>query len=355
MSTNAMTGKQRYISALRGIKPDKIPYFAGNYNSFITYRYGVTVRQYLDEPAHTAELMARFCNEYQFDQFLAGVGYIMYGCGPELGVRWEWPPNNFPAAVEGPFKNPADVDKFEVPTEPRGYFKNYLENIRGVNQALGQHTYVTASILGPFSSSCFLRGVDKVMVDAKMNLDFYNKYMAKAMDLSRFFAREVFKALADPPQAPMFNEVFLIPEMVSPKFYHEHIAPYDREIVSEFKLTDLFANIMGKPNDPMSQKIGRMFYDYLYGTKESLAVIEQVAKAKLPGLPGMVSVSGRGLVQWPKQQVLDFVHKGVDTVVAAGMVPCVSVISVQPNSPESAKDVADKLAALRKFIDGYKL
>jgi hypothetical protein len=34
MTTGAMTGKQRFISALLGIKPDKIPYFAGNYNSF---------------------------------------------------------------------------------------------------------------------------------------------------------------------------------------------------------------------------------------------------------------------------------------------------------------------------------
>ncbi len=355
MTAGAMTGKQRYISALRGIKPDKIPFFAGNYNAYITYTYGISVREYLDNPAHTAELMVRFCQEYQFDQFLAGIGYILYGCGPELGVRWEWAADNFPAAVEGPIKTAADVERMQAPTEPSGYFKNYLENIRGVNQAVGETTYVTASVLGPFSTSCFLRGIENVMLDAKTNLNLYNAYMTKAMDYTRFFAREVQKALSNPPQMPTFNEVFLVPEMVSPKFYHEHISPYSDKLAAELKLTNLFANMMGKPNDPMSQKIGRLFYDYVYGTKESLAVIEQVAKAKLPGLPGMVSVSGRALVQWPKQQVLDFVRKGVEVVAAAGMVPCVSVISVQPNSPESARDVADKLHALRDLIDAYRL
>jgi hypothetical protein len=353
--SSPMTSKQRYISALQGIKPDKIPFFAGNYNSFITYRYGITIRQYLDEPAHTAELMTRFCKEYQFDQFLAGIGYILYGCGPEMGVRWEWTPDNFPAAVEGPIKTAADVDSIQVPAEPSGYFKNYLEMISGVNQAIGQTTYISANLLGPFSTACFLRGIENVMLDALLNPELYDRYMVKAMDISRYFAREVQKVLSDPPQVPFFNEVFLVPEMVSPKFYHERISRYSDTLARELKLSNFLANVMGKPNDPESQKSSRLYFDYFYGTKESVEVIAQVARTKPPGLPGMVSISGRALVMWPRQQILDFVHAGVDAVVEAGMVPAVSVISVQPNSPESMRDVADKLAALRKFIDDYKL
>jgi uroporphyrinogen-III decarboxylase len=354
MSTSTMTSKQRYIAALRGIKPDKIPFFAGNYNSFITYRYAITVEQYLDDPVHTAELMTRFCTEYQFDQFLAGIGYILYGCGPELGVRWEWTPNNFPAAVEGPIKTAADVDRLEVPSAPSGYFKKYLQMIRGVNQAIGQTTYVSANLLGPFSTACFLRGIENVLLDAKLDLDLYDRYMSKAMDISRYFAREVQKVLADPPQVPFFNEVFLVPEMVSPQFYHERISQYSDKLAAELGLSNFLASVMGKPNDPESQKTSRLYFDYFYGTKESVELIAQVAKTKPAGLPGMISVSGRALVQWPKQRILDFVHQGVDAVIDAGMVPTVSVISVQPNSPQSAQDVADKLAALRTFIDDYQ-
>lgn len=351
MATVAMTGKQRYIASSRGERPDKLAFWAGNYNNFITRYYGITVPEYLDNPVHTAELMVKFVNEFEFDQLLAGVGYILYGCGPELGVKWEWAGDNFPAAVEGPFKTEADVDKFQIPKAPSGYFAKYLQNIGKAYEAIGDRVLVTASLLGPYSAACFLRGVENVMLDAKLNLPFYQKYMSKCVELSKYFGRELFKVFP----TPLFNEVFLVPEMVSPKFYWDYIVPYDTPVCQEFKLSNAFAGMMGKPGDVASQKMGRFMYDYLYGTKESLQVIEAMSKTKIPGFGGFVTVSGRMLVAWSKDEILDFVKKGVDILMKAGTIPGISAFSVQPPSVESAHDVADKLHALQQFRDNYKL
>ena len=346
-----ITGKERYITTLRGGKPDKLPFFAGNYNNFITQYYGITVRQYLDEPALTAELMVRFVEEFELDQFLAAVGYILYGCGPELGITWKWVEKEFPAAVEGPIKTEADVDKIEVPSEPTGYFKKYLEMIRLVNDAIGDRVFVTASLLGPFSSACFLRGVEQVLLDSKLNLPLYDKYMAKCVDLSVYFGQQLLPVL----KTPTFNEIFLIPEMINPSFFHQHIAPYDDQVCQRFHLTNSFAALVGRPGDRASQKAAHTVYDMLFGTKESLEVIEQGLASWLPGFPVFVSVSGNMLINWPKDEILDFVRKGIDLTRSHGYYPAISLISVQPPTRESALDVADKLRGIVDLRDNYPL
>jgi hypothetical protein len=345
------TGKERYVTTISGGKPDKLPFFVGNYNNFITNYYGITVREYLDKPARTAELMVRFVEEFEFDQFLAAVGYILYGCGPEMGVKWEWAGENFPAAVEGPIKSEQDLEKIQIPDAPTGYFKNYLEMIRLINEAIGDRVFVTASILGPFSTACFLRGVQEVMIDTKLNMTLFEKYMAKCVEISKYFGRNMYNVL----KTPMFNEIFLIPELINPRFYYQHIVPYIDKVCHEFNLINSFSAFVGRPDDEASRKAGRILYDALFGTKESLEVIEEALKHVIPGFPFFVAVSGRMLVNWPKDEILDFVKKGVDLVRSHNLYPAISLISVQPPSPESAQDVADKMRRINEFRNSYSL
>ena len=95
-----MNGIERYDAAVRQEPPDKIPIRIGNYNMFICNYYEITIRQYVDDPALNAEVFVRFVREFGFDSVKAGLGYILYGCGPELGPEWMFIEGDFPACVK---------------------------------------------------------------------------------------------------------------------------------------------------------------------------------------------------------------------------------------------------------------
>ena len=127
-----MNGIERYAAVLRQERPDKIPLRVGNYNMFICQYYGITVQDYLNDPALNAELLVRFAEDFNFDSIKPGLGYILYGCGPEMGPQWKFVENDFPGCVKGVIDTPEDIEKVEIPAEPTGYFHNFLEINRRV-------------------------------------------------------------------------------------------------------------------------------------------------------------------------------------------------------------------------------
>jgi hypothetical protein len=122
-----MNSIERFNCVLNRQRPDKIPIRVGNYNVFMTHYYRIGIRDYLENPALNADLFVQMIKEFDLDSVKAGLGYILYGCGPEMGPVWEFPEDNFPAATRGVIANSSDIDKVTIPSEPTGYFKNFLE------------------------------------------------------------------------------------------------------------------------------------------------------------------------------------------------------------------------------------
>ena len=119
-----MNGIERYDAAVRQEPPDKIPIRIGNYNMFICNYYEITIRQYVDDPALNAEVFVRFVREFGFDSVKAGLGYILYGCGPELGPEWMFIEGDFPACVKGIIDGPKDIEKVIIPGDEPGSAKD---------------------------------------------------------------------------------------------------------------------------------------------------------------------------------------------------------------------------------------
>jgi len=73
---------------------------------------------------------------------VVGVGYIFYGCGPEIGVNLEFPERNL-LGPEGEFIKPRkDIDHFQFPSAPTGYCKKLFEIVKRVNQEIGERIYL---------------------------------------------------------------------------------------------------------------------------------------------------------------------------------------------------------------------
>ena len=105
-----MNSIERCEAVVNQEKPDKIPIRIGNYNMFICNYYGITIREYVDDPALNAEVFVKFVREFDFDDVKAGLGYILYGCGPELGPHWKFTEGDFPACVKGIIDEHQDID-----------------------------------------------------------------------------------------------------------------------------------------------------------------------------------------------------------------------------------------------------
>lgn len=121
-----MNGRESYTAVLNNERPSKIPIRVANYNMFVCRYYGITIQEYLDDPAMNASVVVKFLKEFGVDSIKAGIGYIFYGCGPEMGPTWHFPEAEFPACVKGIIDEAGDIDKIALPAVPSGYFKKFL-------------------------------------------------------------------------------------------------------------------------------------------------------------------------------------------------------------------------------------
>jgi len=156
-------------------------------------------------------------------------------------------------------------------------------------------------------------------------------------------------------------EVFLSPDLISPEYYHQHIAGYIDRVVKHFKdrglsLPNSFGPFMGRPGNQESQRLGRLMYDHFYGSKESLEVVRQAVEHALPGYPATITLSGRMMVQWPKSEIIDFLKQGLDFIVRRnGLYPSVRLTSLQPPDRPSSLIMAEKVRAVAETVNSFPL
>ena len=351
-----MTPQQRMLSATAGQRPDKLPLFAAAANSFICYRYGLSISDYLENTKTCAQATVDFIEEYGLDSCVIASGYILYGCGPEVGVEWQFTNGEFPGFGQGPFQSEADLARFSVPQEPAGYFSNYIDIISRVSSVLGETHHLNANILGPFAAACFLRGIENTLTDSVANKSFFSAYMKICTVLSVYFGRWV-QSTGVP--FTTLNEIFLTPQMISPAAYHELIAPWDhlaQERLKPREAPNIMGTFMGQPEKHESQIAGRAMYKAFFGVNDSIEDVKDAFKVALPGMPFPLAVSGRMLDSWDADKIIHFLREAIDFLVGQnGVYPSISLISVQAGTTKKADEISYKLKKIREFRDSLSL
>ncbi|MCF8026185.1 MAG: hypothetical protein K9K82_11955 [Desulfobacteraceae bacterium] len=351
-----MTPKQRVAAARDQKKPDKLPIMAANSNTFICQYYDMTVRQFLTDVDLCTEGNRRFTEEFEVDYNLCVNGYILYGCGPELGCEWRFAGDNFPGFVSGPLQGPGDLKRIEVPDTSSGYFAHYLQVTRNLQEAIGDRYHLSVSILGPFAVACFLRGIQEALCDTVADLDFFHLYMEKATELSIWIGRQILNTGID---HPILNEIFLTPEMIRPDAYHELIAPYDRrvqETLGPENAPNSLAAFMGQPGDRDSQRGGAELYRAFFSGVEKIKDLESVLSHRMPGMPFPAAISGRALDSRPLDELLDYLKQVLDYLVGEkNMYPMILLSPVQADSPDKARAIGSKIKRIQALRDSYLL
>jgi hypothetical protein len=347
---------ERVVASKKGIKPDKIPISTGPTNEFICHRYGISIEDYLTNAEWCTECSIKFVREFEVDSSVVAPGYILYGCGPEVGVKWEFVENHFPGFVDGPLRTESDLQAIRAPQKPSGHFKHYLEVLSKVQDAIGDRYNLIGHILGPFATACFLHGIEATLLDTVAEPEWFKKYMERSTDLSEYFGKNV---LSTGVRNPILNEIFLTPEMIGPESYHRLIAPYDIEVQRRLgadSVPNVMGAFMGRAGDRESQEGGVFLYRAFFGVNESLATITRAMEHLLPGFPFPVTLSGQTLDTWGIDRILAFLREALDFLIKEkGVYPSIHLASVLADSPEAAKRIAEKLEAIRQFRDTYEI
>ena len=353
-----MTPKENYIAVFKGEKPDQIPIYGTNLIEFLHFYYDVPLKVLLDDPDIHVDVTARSVQEFGFDCVVPATGFVFFGCGPEIGVHWEFMDDNLPGTVGGLINSEDDLSKITVPSSPSGYFFNYIQTLSKLNKQIGDTVFVLGLILGPFSTACFLRGMENAILDPLVNNEFYKKYMQLSVDFSLYFGKQI---LGVGLPACSLLEIFVSPDLIGSEYYHKHVASYDNHVCSHFEkagftVPNTYSPFMGKPEDKESQRVGRDMYDYFWGTKESIEVISRAIKHSIPGYPGIISMSGKMLVNWSADDIMDFLKEALKLLVEENqMYPAIRLASLQTASREEAQDVAEKVKMIIDIAHSYPL
>lgn len=352
-----MNPKDTYLSVLNGEKPDRLPLYVANMSDFLQFYYGISAREFVDNPDTHVEFTMQCAEEFKFG-CVAPVAYILFGCGPEMGVNWRFVGDNLPGFVEAVIKEKKDLEKVKIPSRPSGYFNNYLQILKKLKKKIGKKAYLLSFVLGPFANACFLRGLEETLLDPLIDLPFYQSYMPKCVELSKFLGEHI---LDIELPVNILNEIFLSPDIINPDYFHQYIAPYDNAVCKHFQkrnqnLPNSYAAFMGDPGDLESQKAGRILFDHYFGTKESLDVIRKGIQYAIPGYPAIITLSGRMMATWPKSDIIDFLEEGLNLLVREKKkYPAIRLTSLQPPNKEEAFKMAEKIRTINDFIDSYKL
>ena len=137
-----MAAKERFIKTLVGDKPDRPVFHAGNYSNFTYHSYGIAIQGYLNEPELTGSLIAGFADEFDVDSIIPGGGYILYGCGPEIGLEWEFTEGNFPGCDRGLIQEKEYIDKIKIPERSVGHFESFLKIGQTVKPKVGDKAFL---------------------------------------------------------------------------------------------------------------------------------------------------------------------------------------------------------------------
>jgi len=221
-----MSPKRRFLTALLGGKPDRLP--VGNVVSVATVDQMQSVDAWFPEAHSDPEVMAR----------LAAAGYEILGFdtimpvfsvtqeAAALGCEINWgAPEEMPTVRTNPFAN---TDDFSL---PEGWMDSpsiqvVLDSLRLLRQRFGDRVVIVGKVMGPWTLSYHMMGMEEFLISTKLDPDRALHSMNTLKVVSLAFAQAQIRAGAD---------IICLADhasggIVSPRAYCDFLLPLHQEI-----------------------------------------------------------------------------------------------------------------------------
>jgi [methyl-Co(III) methanol-specific corrinoid protein]:coenzyme M methyltransferase len=186
-----------------------------------------------------------------------------------LGADIDYGTNEtLPRATKPPFENPEDFI-FNEDYVKRGRIPVVLEAIRLSRKEYGDRAPVISSLVGPFTLSALLFGMERLFIWMLQEPDRYRAALKKATHLCMAYAREQFEAgshviqIADPSSSR---------DLISSEHYGAFVAPYHKELCSAFyfpTVIHICGDITGHLKHIVETGASGISFDYKTGIEEA--------------------------------------------------------------------------------------
>jgi [methyl-Co(III) methanol-specific corrinoid protein]:coenzyme M methyltransferase len=223
-----MSPKRRFLTALLGGKPDRLP--VGNVVSVATVEQMQRVDAWFPDAHNDAELMAR----------LAAAGHTLLGYdtvmpvfsvtqeAAALGCVVDWgQTDQMPTVRSHPF---AQVDDFAYPKDwlQANSIQVVLKALRLLRERLGDQVVVVGKVMGPWTLSYHMMGMEEFLIATKLDPDRARRSLETLKQVSLAFARAQIQAGAD---------IICLADhasggIVSPLAYRDFLLPLHQELFS---------------------------------------------------------------------------------------------------------------------------
>ncbi len=224
-----MSPKRRFLTAMLGGKPDRTP--VGNVVSVATTGLMELACAWFPDAHLDAESMARLAaaghTHLGYDTVMPVFSVIQEAAA--LGCHIDWGgPEMMPGARTHPF---AQTDDFHI---PEGWIEApsiqvVLHGLRLLRQRLGHNIVIVGKVMGPWSLSYQLMGIEEFLISTLQNPERARRSMEALKTVTIEFARAQVQAGAD---------IICLADhatggMVSPLAYRDFLLPLHQEITAE--------------------------------------------------------------------------------------------------------------------------
>lgn len=179
------TGKERFLNALRGEVPDRVPVFLRD------------LTLCLDQTGYsTPEVCAPYDAEKACRSILALQSRLhqdaVVGCVHHVGLEIEllggevhYPERGIPSITRHPFQDGLDPC-FHLPDMQReGPYPMILECYAQVSASVGDETAVVCNLEGPLTKAALLRGLENLIMDLELEPALGERYVRYATELGK--------------------------------------------------------------------------------------------------------------------------------------------------------------------------
>lgn len=226
-----MTGKELFKTMAEGKMPDRIPFVPTIYEHAAKV-IGKPIAELCQSADMIVEGQLKCYDMYQHD--LISVGVDIYNIEYEaIGARFDYSDKeNLPSTSDILVTNREDLNGLKVPNPLKdGRMPMLLDAAERINKAVGSEVGVGGTIVGPFTLAAIARGFEDMIMDMIDDPEFAKEQLEYALQVGLSFG----KAFIDRGLGVAINESWIAPPLLSPSFYRNIAAGYEKRLISELK------------------------------------------------------------------------------------------------------------------------
>ena len=306
-----MSSRERFLAALNGEKPDRTP--LAHISALTTVELQRMTGCFMPEVHNNPEQLARLCAANHevlgFDAVTFIINY--FGEPAAIGCRIDWgSKTTLPVYTSHPWSKPEDAS---VPKDllDRQPIQNYLRTIRIAKKDYVDRMAVLGKIMGPFSMTQVMHGLENVMVGLIEDPPKVEHFIDVAVKILIKCANAQFEAGID---ALAIGEGGAGANMLSPQMYERFLLPVHKRMINEIHGPTIM-HICGDitPRLHLLKEIGLTCFNFDWAIKPEVMKEKSEEKFRIMGNVNTTDLL-RANPEVIEKQVIENIEADVDII-----------------------------------------